>query len=203
MNRSEPPAWLIASPAACACTGRAAAGLLPPPARAVAALPPRPPTGGVTRDVERGGSGISDLLDWTLYTILPTLLEITLVTGVLVYEVTTTGSRLITFGALVAYVAFTVLDHRVAHALLPRLERADTEGQHRAVDSLLNYETVKYFGNEEHEARRYDENLQRYENAVRQERRPRWRCSTSARARSSPRGVALMWRAAAASSPAR
>ena len=121
-------------------------------------------TGGVTRDVERGGSAISDLLDWTLYTIIPTLIEITLVTCVLVflYDI---YFALITFAVLVAYVAWTIGVTEWRTKFYRAAVEADTRASASAVDSLLNYETVKYFNNEGHEAARYDESLQRMEEA--------------------------------------
>jgi ATP-binding cassette subfamily B protein len=121
-------------------------------------------TGGVARDVERGGTAIADLLDWTLYTIVPTIVEIALVTAVLAYYYDW-GFVGITFVTLLAYIAFTVSITEWRTRYYRAAVEADTKANERAVDSLLNYETVKYFGNEEHEARRYDENLQRLENA--------------------------------------
>ncbi|MHB8912917.1 MAG: ABCB family ABC transporter ATP-binding protein/permease [Lysobacter sp.] len=121
-------------------------------------------TGGVARDVERGGSAISDLLDWTLYTIVPTLLEVALVTTFLVWTYDW-GFGLITLATLAAYIVFTFSVTEWRTRFYRAAVEADTHANERAVDSLLNYETVKYFGNEEHEARRYDENLVRLENA--------------------------------------
>src|SRR6478609_2686328 len=121
-------------------------------------------TGGVARDVERGGSAISDLLDWTLYTILPTILEVALVTAVLVWAYDWVFAA-ITLATLAAYVVFTFSITEWRTRYYRASVEADTHANERAVDSLLNYETVKYFGNEEHEARRYDENLQALENA--------------------------------------
>ena len=121
-------------------------------------------TGGVTRDVERGGSAISDLLDWTLYTIIPTLIEVALVTGVLVflYDI---YFALITFIVLVIYIAWTVAVTEWRTKFYRASVEADTQASARAVDSLLNYETVKYFNNENHEAERYDINLRQMEEA--------------------------------------
>jgi ABC-type transport system involved in Fe-S cluster assembly fused permease/ATPase subunit len=121
-------------------------------------------TGGVSRDVERGGSSISDLLDWTLYTIFPTILEVTLVTIVLIvlYDA---GFAVITLTTIAAYVLFTVKVTEWRTQFYRASIEADTAASAAAVDSLLNYETVKYFSNEEHEARRYDGSLQRMEAA--------------------------------------
>lgn len=121
-------------------------------------------TGGVSRDVERGGTAISDLLDWTLYTIIPTILEVTLVTIVLVwaYDV---GFAVITFATLILYVLWTFKVTSWRNQFYRASVEANTIASAKAVDSLLNYETVKYFNNEEHEARRYDETLIKQEDA--------------------------------------
>ncbi|MDH4566873.1 ABC transporter ATP-binding protein/permease [Pseudomonas sp. BN414] len=121
-------------------------------------------TGGVARDVERGGSAISDLLDWTLYTIVPTLLEVLLVTAVLVWAYDW-GFAFITLGTLVAYGLWTFAVTEWRTRFYRASVEADTRANERAVDSLLNYETVKYFNNEAHESARYDENLRFLENA--------------------------------------
>jgi ATP-binding cassette subfamily B protein len=121
-------------------------------------------TGGVTRDVERGGTSISDLLDWTLYTIIPTLIEVTLVTGVLVYLYDIWFAA-ITLAVLVAYVAWTIYVTEWRTKYYRASVEADTAASASAVDSLLNYETVKYFNNEEHEAQRYDASLRKMEEA--------------------------------------
>ncbi len=121
-------------------------------------------TGGVARDIERGGSAISDLLDWMIYTILPTLFEIALVTGVLVWMYDW-GFAAIVIATLIAYMAFTFMITEWRTRYYRAAVEADTRANERAVDSLLNYETVKYFGNEEHEAKRYDQSLQHREEA--------------------------------------
>ncbi|HEX7030640.1 MAG TPA: ABC transporter ATP-binding protein/permease [Gammaproteobacteria bacterium] len=121
-------------------------------------------TGGVARDVERGGSAIGDLLDWTIYSILPTAIEVLLVTIVLVWAYDWTFA-LITLGTLAAYVAWTFVVTEWRTRFYRAAVEADTRANERAVDSLLNYETVKYFNNEKHEADRYDANLHHLENA--------------------------------------
>ena len=121
-------------------------------------------TGGVARDVERGGSAIADLLDWTLYSIIPILLEVLLVTGVLVWAYDWRFAA-ITLGTLLAYGIWTFAITEWRTRYYRAAVEADTRANERAVDSLLNYETVKYFNNEEHEATRYDENLRSLENA--------------------------------------
>jgi ATP-binding cassette subfamily B protein len=122
-------------------------------------------TGGVARDVERGGSAVADLLDWTLYTIFPTALEVLLVTTVLVWAYDW-GFALITLGTLAAYMVWTFSITEWRTRFYRAAVEADTRANERAVDSLLNYETVKYFNNEAHEATRYDENLRHLENAT-------------------------------------
>ncbi|WP_333839823.1 ABCB family ABC transporter ATP-binding protein/permease [Pelomicrobium sp.] len=122
-------------------------------------------TGGLSRDIERGVRGITSLMSYTLYSILPTLIEILLVTGVLLYMYELRFA-LITFATLVAYVLYTVTVTEWRTKFRRQMNEEDSRANTRAIDSLLNYETVKYFGNEEHEARRYDENLRRYEAAA-------------------------------------
>jgi ABC-type transport system involved in Fe-S cluster assembly fused permease/ATPase subunit len=122
-------------------------------------------TGGLTRDIERGTRGISTLLSFMVFSVLPTLLEIALVTGFLVYRFDV-WFGVITIGALAIYVAltFVISEWRTAHRR--QMNEMDSKANTKAIDSLLNYETVKYFGNEGYEAGRYDENLKRYEHAV-------------------------------------
>ena len=122
-------------------------------------------TGGVARDVERGGSAIADLLDWTLYTIFPTALEVVLVTIVLVWAYDW-GFALITLATLAGYTIWTFSVTEWRTRFYRAAVEADTRANERAVDSLLNYETVKYFNNEAHEAARYDYNLRHLENAT-------------------------------------
>jgi ABC-type transport system involved in Fe-S cluster assembly fused permease/ATPase subunit len=122
-------------------------------------------TGGMTRDIERGTRGISSLVGYTLFSILPTLVEITLVLGYLAlhYDIWFT---IITVAALSAYILFTVVVTEWRTHFRRTMNDLDSKANSRAIDSLINYETVKYFGNEAYEARRYDEGLQRYETAA-------------------------------------
>jgi len=122
-------------------------------------------TGGLTRDIERGTRGISTLLNFMVFSVLPTLFEIALVTGFLIVRFDV-WFGVITVGALVLYVAatFAISERRIHHRRT--MNEMDSKANTRAIDSLLNYETVKYFGNEGYEARRYDESLSRYERAV-------------------------------------
>jgi len=153
-------------------------------------------TGGVARDVERGGTAISDLLDWTLYTILPTALEVVLVAVVLVwlYDWGFAGITLVTLAAYIVF-TFSVTEWRTRY--YRAAVEADTRANERAVDSLLNYETVKYFGNEEHEARRYDDNLVRLENAQVKSRKTLAVLNLGQTAIVAIGVTAMMWRAAA------
>ena len=153
-------------------------------------------TGGVARDVERGGSAISDLLDWTVYTILPTIIEIVLVTVVLVWRYDW-GFAGITLATLTAYVAFTFAVTEWRTRFYRAAVEADTHANERAVDALLNYETVKYFGNEEHEAGRYDENLVKLENAQVRSMKSLAVLNTGQSAIIALGVTAMMWRAAA------
>jgi ATP-binding cassette subfamily B protein len=122
-------------------------------------------TGGLTRDVERGTRGISSLVSFALFSILPTLVEIGLVSAILVvrYDLWFVG---ITLGALAVYIVYTVTITEWRTVFRRTMNELDSKANTRAIDSLLNYETVKYFNNEEYEARRYDESMQRWEAAA-------------------------------------
>ncbi len=122
-------------------------------------------TGGMTRDIERGTRGVHSLISYSLYSIIPTLIEVTLVLSLLAvkFDVWFAGITLI---ALVFYITFTVLVTNWRTQFRKTMNELDSLASSRAMDSLLNYETVKYFNNEEFEAKRYDENLVRYRAAA-------------------------------------
>ena len=122
-------------------------------------------TGGVSRDIERGTRSISSLISYTLYSILPTLVEIGLVLGILFVKYDS-GFVLITLVSLVTYIVFTVKVSNWRIDIRRAVNENDSAANTRAVDSLLNYETVKYFNNEAWEARRYDEQMVKWEEAA-------------------------------------
>lgn len=122
-------------------------------------------TGGLSRAIERGTKGIDFLLRFMLFNILPTLLEIVMVCAVLwaLFDVWYALVTLVTISVFIGY-TMVVTEWRLKYRR--RMNRNDEEANTRAIDSLLNYETVKYFGNEAHEADRFDHALERYERAA-------------------------------------
>ena len=122
-------------------------------------------TGGVSRDIERGTRGISFLLNFMLFNILPTLLEISLVAIILItrYDI---WFAVIVFVTLAAYIALTLIVTEWRMIFRRTMNDMDSKANTQAIDSLLNYETVKYFGNETWEAQRYDSHMQRWEAAA-------------------------------------
>ncbi|MFC3194600.1 ABCB family ABC transporter ATP-binding protein/permease [Marinicella sediminis] len=126
-------------------------------------------TGGVARDIERGVSGISFLLRFMVFSILPALIEILLVVGILLFQYGWSFG-LTTLVAIVVYILFSVRITEWRKAFLRAANTADSASNSRAIDSLLNYETVKYYSNEAFEAGRYDDNLKKLEQAKRQNR---------------------------------
>lgn len=122
-------------------------------------------TGGVSRDIERGTRGISFLLNFMLFNILPTLVEIGLVAGILLSKYAAAFS-VVTFLTLAVYIAFTLVITEWRMIFRRTMNDMDSKANTRAIDSLLNYETVKYFGNEPWETRRYDDSLAKWEVAA-------------------------------------
>jgi ATP-binding cassette subfamily B protein len=121
-------------------------------------------TGGLTRDIERGTRAIGSLISYTIYSILPTIVEVGLVLGILAtrYE---PSFALIASGTLVVYVAFTIVLSNWRVQIRREVNELDSAANTRAIDSLLNYETVKYFNNEDWEKQRYDQQLRKWEAA--------------------------------------
>lgn len=126
-------------------------------------------TGGLSRDMERGTSGISFLMRFMIFNIGPTLLEITMVVGILFYNYGFTFATII-LAAVLVYVAFSIRATDWRTQFVKELNQADNHANTRAIDSLLNFETVRYFNNEKFESDRYDTGLETWENARRKNR---------------------------------
>jgi ABC-type transport system involved in Fe-S cluster assembly fused permease/ATPase subunit len=122
-------------------------------------------TGGLSRVIERGTQGMDFLIRFTSFNILPTLFEIVLV-GAILWSLYDWRFSAVTLGVVAAYIVFSVTLSEWRIKFVRRMNDADTEANAKAIDSLLNYETVKYFGNELHEARRFDVGRRRYEKAA-------------------------------------
>jgi len=122
-------------------------------------------TGGLSRSIERGTAGIEFLLTFSLFNIVPTIVEMALVTVILwsLYDWTFAA---VILGTIAIYIAFTLTITEWRTKYVRQMNETDTEANTKAIDSLLNFETVKYFGNEEHEAERFDKSRQRYERAA-------------------------------------
>ncbi|WP_084437659.1 ABCB family ABC transporter ATP-binding protein/permease [Niveispirillum irakense] len=122
-------------------------------------------TGGLSRIVERGTKSIDSLLSTSLFNVLPTLLEILLVTGIL-WKLFDFRFAAVTFGTVALYITYTITVTNWRTRIRRQMLDADTSANAKAIDTLLNYETVKYFGNEAFEANRYDKALRVYEDAA-------------------------------------
>ena len=152
-------------------------------------------TGGVSRDIERGTRSISSLISYTLYSILPTLVEIGLVLGILFVKYDL-GFVIITLVSLVSYIVFTVTVSNWRIDIRRVVNESDSAANTRAVDSLLNYETVKYFNNEAWEARRYDEQMLKWEDAATRSQTTLSALNLGQQAIIALGVTAMMWRAA-------
>ncbi len=121
-------------------------------------------TGGLSRVIERGTRGINFVLDFLLFSIIPTMFEILLVAGIL-WRLFDISFALVTLGTIAVYIAFTLMFTDWRLRFRRAMNETDQDANTKAIDSLLNFETVKYFGAERHEERRYDASLARYEQA--------------------------------------
>ena len=151
-------------------------------------------TGGMTRDIERGTRGVHSLISYSLYSIIPTLIEVVLVLTLLAvrYDI---WFAVITGVALVLYIVFTVTVTEWRTQFRKEMNALDSSAHSRAVDSLLNFETVKYFNNEEFEARRYDDHLERYRKAAIKSQRTLSLLNTGQQTIIAVGLVAMLWRA--------
>ncbi len=122
-------------------------------------------TGGISRDLERGARSVSSLLNYMAFSILPTLIEVTLIAGILLRDYDP-WFAVITFGSVIVYIFFTlkITEWRMKYRV--SMNASDSQANTQAVDSLINYETVKYFGNEAHELHRYNRSLERWEDSA-------------------------------------
>ena len=122
-------------------------------------------TGGISRDLERGARSVSSLLNYMAFSILPTLVEVVLIAGILLRDYDP-WFAVITFGSVVVYIYFTlkITEWRMKYRVT--MNATDSRANTQAIDSLINYETVKYFGNEQHEQTRYNASLEEWEDAA-------------------------------------
>ena len=151
-------------------------------------------TGGMTRDIERGTRGVHSLISYSLYSIIPTLIEVSLVLSILAVKFDVWFAW-ITLAALACYITFTVTVTEWRTQFRKQMNELDSSAHSRAIDSLLNYETVKYFNNEDFEARRYDENLQKYRRAAIKSQRTLSMLNTGQQLIIAVGLVAMLWRA--------
>jgi ATP-binding cassette subfamily B protein len=152
-------------------------------------------TGGMTRDIERGTRAVHTLISYSLYSILPTLIEFALVLGLLALKFDPMFVW-ITLAALIAYIVFTVSVTEWRTQYRRRMNEMDSNAHGRAIDSLLNYETVKYFNNEAFEAHRYDEHLEQYRRAAVKSQMTLSLLNTGQQLIIATGLVAMLWRAA-------
>ena len=151
-------------------------------------------TGGLTRDIERGTRAVNSLISYSLYSIIPTLIEVAMVLTLLAVKFDVWFAW-ITLIALVFYIGFTVMVTEWRTQFRKQMNELDSKAHSRAIDSLLNFETVKYFNNEEFEARRYDENLERYRVASLKSQRTLSLLNTGQQLIIATGLIAMLWRA--------
>jgi ABC-type transport system involved in Fe-S cluster assembly fused permease/ATPase subunit len=151
-------------------------------------------TGGMTRDIERGTRAVHSLISYSLYSILPTLIEVTLVLTLLgvKFDAWFAGITVIALGV---YIAFTITVTEWRTQFRKQMNELDSTAHSRAIDSLLNYETVKYFNNEDFEARRYDDNLERLRRASLKSQSTLSMLNTGQQLIIATALVAMLWRA--------
>jgi ATP-binding cassette subfamily B protein len=151
-------------------------------------------TGGMTRDIERGTRAVHSLISYSLYSIVPTLIEMTMVLGLLALKFDALFAW-ITGAALVVYVGFTVVVTEWRTKFRRQMNELDSTAHTRAVDSLLNYETVKYFNNEDFEAKRYDQSLEKLRRAALKSQSTLSLLNTGQQLVIATALVAMLWRA--------
>ncbi|MES2281986.1 MAG: ABC transporter ATP-binding protein/permease [Pseudomonadota bacterium] len=151
-------------------------------------------TGGMTRDIERGTRAVHSLISYSLYSIIPTLFEVGLVLGILAVKFDAWFAW-ITLTALVLYITFTVTVTEWRSKFRKEMNALDSTAHSHAIDSLLNYETVKYFNNEAFEASRYDSSLQKYRRAAIRSQRTLSMLNTGQQLIIAVGLVAMLWRA--------
>ena len=153
-------------------------------------------TGGITRDIERGARALSSLVGYLLFRITPTVLEILMVAGILFVKLDWVFGVL-TLVTLAAYIGFTVTITEWRMQFVRQANTLDSQAYGRAIDSLLNYETVKYFGNEKFEAGRYDKSLVEWEDMALKSQRSLGLLNTAQAGVIALGVTAMVWRAAA------
>lgn len=151
-------------------------------------------TGGMTRDIERGTRAVHSLISYSLYSIIPTLIEVVLVLTYLAIQFDV-WFAVITIVALMLYVVFTVNVTEWRTRYRKEMNELDSKAHSRAIDALLNYETVKYFNNEDFEARRYDHNLEKYRLVALKSQRSLSLLNTGQQVIIAVGLVAMLWRA--------
>ncbi|URI09641.1 ABC transporter ATP-binding protein/permease [Aquincola tertiaricarbonis] len=151
-------------------------------------------TGGMTRDIERGTRAVQSLFSYSLYSILPTLIEMVMVLTLLGVKFDAWFAG-ITLVALLVYIGFTVAVTEWRTQFRKQLNELDSKAHSRAIDSLLNYETVKYFNNEQYEARRYDESLNNLRRAAVKSQRTLSLLNTGQQLIIAAALIAMLWRA--------